>query len=438
MADSSPNDAIAGGKPLPQPDVNQFSDLPCPFCACLCDDLRLSVAAGRVIEVDGACSLARAQILAAGTARPEARIAGEDASRAEAIREAARLLATARAPLIFGFGRATCEAQAAAVEIASFLGSVIDSPGGDEALQTVGEVSCTLGEMRQRADLVVVWGADPLKTHPRLLERHAPPGIDLTVVDSSETTTAAAAQRWLRIEPGRSFEAATALRALLRNKPLDESQVVDRTGVALATWRELLDRMKEAKYGVVISAPGSDKSTAESLSLSRLVRELNDHTRWVRLALPGSVNATGAASVLAWRTGFSHGVDFSVDNSTANLNGLICAERLLQRGEVDVALVICDDPAEHFGAAALKRLAAIPTVVIDWQQTADWRAANVALTVAVPGIEAAGTMFRFDGVPLGLRPVIGSPVPSDFELMRMLIAAIRMNKVGFSPGKPGG
>ena len=36
----------------------------------------------------------------------------------------------------------------------------------------VGEVTCTLGEIRQRSDFIVLWGADPAATLPRFLERY--------------------------------------------------------------------------------------------------------------------------------------------------------------------------------------------------------------------------------------------------------------------------
>ena len=115
--------------------------------------------------MSGACAAARPQILAVDRPRPEGRIAGRDVSRAEAIAHAARLLAAARRPLVWGLGRASCEAQAVAVKIAQLLQGVISTPGSDEALQTVGEVSATLGEMRQRADLQLSSGT-PIRWQP--------------------------------------------------------------------------------------------------------------------------------------------------------------------------------------------------------------------------------------------------------------------------------
>ena len=65
------------------------------------------------------------------------------------------------------------------------------------AVQAVGESTATLGEIKNRSDLVVYWGSDPLVSHPRHLERFVDaPGMfvpagrrdrHLVVVDVTET-----------------------------------------------------------------------------------------------------------------------------------------------------------------------------------------------------------------------------------------------------------
>src|SRR5207248_5591877 len=41
------------------------------------------------------------------------------------------------------------------------------------ALPISGESTCTLGEARNRADLVVFWGSNPAESHPRHFERYS-------------------------------------------------------------------------------------------------------------------------------------------------------------------------------------------------------------------------------------------------------------------------
>ena len=37
--------------------------------------------------------------------------------------------------------------------------------------QLVGKLTCTLGEVKNRADLIVYWGSNPVETHPRHLTK---------------------------------------------------------------------------------------------------------------------------------------------------------------------------------------------------------------------------------------------------------------------------
>ncbi len=92
---------------------------------------------------------------------------------AEAVELAARLLGKGRSPIILGLGRSTNETVAVALELADRIGAVVE-PGGSSAsaarvlaFQRVGSVSATLGEVKNRADVVVFWGDDPVVSQPR-------------------------------------------------------------------------------------------------------------------------------------------------------------------------------------------------------------------------------------------------------------------------------
>jgi formylmethanofuran dehydrogenase subunit B len=397
--------------------------------------LVLTAANGRIVAAENACALARPQFLAAGGGEGvTCFIVGQPATLEQAVRRAAEILLSAQYPLVWGLGRATCEAQAAAVEIAERSAGVVDLSGagdsgaGDlEALQTVGQITCTLGELRSRADMLVVWNADPATAQPRFFERYGPPrlaeshGCPLIVVDSRLTPTAAAG-RHLRIHAGREFESATVLWSLAKRLALEPERVATQTGVPLAEWRTILASMEQSRYGAILF-DHSFSNQSFLFPLFGLVRTLNERTRCVCLRLGGAANSAGAEQVLSWRTGYSRNVDFSHGYPRFNPTDF-SAERLLERSEVDAALVVCDDPQTQFSSAALARLRKIPTVLVDWKETPAWSGADVSIRIAVPGVESPGTMFRLDGVPLTLRPAIGSSSPADFEVLRMLADGI--------------
>jgi formylmethanofuran dehydrogenase subunit B len=442
-----------------------LADVPCPFCCCACDDLQVHVEGERITSAEGACEIARPWFLGDRAAeRPNCRVDGKPAEIDEALRHAAELLAAARYPLVYGLSRASCEAQRVAVDIAETLRGVIDVPasrGAMGALQSVGEVTATFGEIRNRADLIVAWGADPTTSHPRFFERYAPEEIahrvagagpkggpgrrtsgasaappapatqsindrsHLIVVDSQRTRTADLADERIAIRAGGEFDAVTVLRGIAKGLRLSPEQVVERTGVALTVWQALSDRMTQARFVVLLTGDGDDSPMARRTSegLAHLVRELNRRTRFVSISLRSAPNGLGAENVLAWRTGYSTAVDFSKGFPQFDPDGY-AAERLLTEGAVDAMLVVCADPMVRWSAAAKQRFAAIPSIALDWQQTATMAGARVSIPLATLGVESGGTILRGDGVPLALRPAIESRTLADHESLAVISTSL--------------
>ncbi|HXX39485.1 MAG TPA: hypothetical protein VEP50_15280 [bacterium] len=104
-------------------------DAVCTFCGCTCDDIELVTDTNRIIEARHACALGEAWFLnhTAEHHLPDAIIDGRPADLGDAVGAAARILARARYPLIFGLSNATCEAAREAVALAERVGGVIDS-----------------------------------------------------------------------------------------------------------------------------------------------------------------------------------------------------------------------------------------------------------------------------------------------------------------------
>jgi formylmethanofuran dehydrogenase subunit B len=291
-------------------------------------------------------------------------------------------------------------------------------------LQSVGEVTATFGELHNRADFIVAWGVDPLTSHPRFFERYAP-DKPINVIDSQRTPTAELADEWIAIRAGSEFDAASVLRAIAKGLRLSPEQVLERTGVALIAWQAHFERMTQARYGVLLAGDSEDTAIARRTSeaLAHLVRELNRSSRFVSIVLRSAPNGLGGENVLAWRTGYSRAVDFSLGFPQFDPDGF-AAEKLLATGAIDALLVVCDDPMVRWNAAAKRQVSAIPSVAIDWRQTPTMAAARVSIPVATPGVESDGTIFRADGVPLTLRPTIKAELPSDHQALAAISASL--------------
>ncbi|MDH7478013.1 MAG: hypothetical protein QHH17_06510, partial [Candidatus Bathyarchaeota archaeon] len=156
----------------------------CPICGSLCDDIELTVEDGRIIKVKNGCAMCESKFLGYNSEhrllKPLIRKNGElvKVSMKEAVGKAAEILAEANYPILYGWSSTSCEAIGLGIELAEEVGGVIDNTSvvchGPSILsiQEIGIPSCTLGQIRHRADLVVYWGSNPWSAHPRHIERY--------------------------------------------------------------------------------------------------------------------------------------------------------------------------------------------------------------------------------------------------------------------------
>jgi formylmethanofuran dehydrogenase subunit B len=416
-----------------------LDDAVCTACGCVCDDITLKVAGSQIVEARRACALGKQWFFQSVAAGPACTIAGRPATLDEAVDRAARILCEARYPLVYGLSQTTSEAQRAAVAVADWIGAVLDTPTSTYhgptgvAFHGVGEMTCTLGEVRNRGDVILFWGTDPAASHPRHFTKYSltPQGQfvpggrrdrHVVVVDVRRTKSADAADEFIRITPGRDFEALWTLRALVKGLDPDPEQTEAETGVPLETWRALMVRMKQARFGVFLYGPGLTMTDGKHLNIEALLaltRDMNAYARFVAKPMRRPGNVTGADNVVTWRTGYPFGVNLARGYPRFN-PGEFTANEVLARHEADAALIVAGDPSTELSESARDRLTSIPTVAIDFRDTPTMRAAAVAIRTAPYGLAAPGTVYRMDDVPLPLRPAYASPLPSDLDVLAAL------------------
>lgn len=417
------------------------SDVACTVCGCVCDDLRMHVAQRRIVQAERACGLAEPWFLEQGSRTPAAaEIESQPSSIGDAVQRAVQILQSARAPLIYGLSRSSTDGQRAAVALADRIGANIDTTASlchassVMALQVVGEQTCTLGEVRNRADLVVFWGSNPVVSHPRHQERYSvfptgefrPGGRSdrmVIVADIKATPSTEQADLFLPIEPGRDLEALWTLRCLVQGIPVPPEAS---TGAPLDLLRDVAQRMKSCRFGIVffglgLSTTGLGHHNVEALL--QLVRELNDYTRFYARRMRVQGDVTGADLVLAWQTGYPFSVNLSRGYPRYN-PGEYSAQDLLEQGEVDACLFLGSEGVKRFSPAARDALRHVPTIVLDHPTVDSQVAPTVRFTTGVYGIHYAGTAYRMDEVPVPLRAVLPSEYPSDGEILRRMLESL--------------
>src|SRR2546427_8843542 len=164
-----------------QMDLIVVKNATCTYCGCLCDDIELHANHERILKAKRACVLGRAWFFNHPVEHglPAALIDGRPAEVGAALEAAAAILNDADMPLIYGLGNSTSESQRAAMMLAESIGGVIDShtslTHGPSKIagQLAGKLTCTLGEVKNRADFLVYWGTNPVETHPRHFTKFA-------------------------------------------------------------------------------------------------------------------------------------------------------------------------------------------------------------------------------------------------------------------------
>ncbi len=479
-------------------DLTVIGSVACPVCGCVCDDIEITVEDGRVINNKNGCALSNAKFLNFNNEhrihKPMARKDGElvEVSIEEAVHRTAQILVNATYPLLYGWSCTSCEAQRIGVELAEEVGGVFDNTStvchGPSVLgmQEVGIPSCTLGQVRHRADLILYWGCDPWSSHPRHMQRYTSfaegrfedsqwrvyqqklkdsaiqksleagggsrtaevfpvvqpdgsldqlpeamnrEGRRLVVVDVRKTLTAAMADLFVQIEPNKDFEVIQALRALVKDQELDVESVA---GVSVEYLTEVADALVNCTFGVIFFGMGLTQSEGKSRNIEAalgLVRDLNFFTKFSIMPMRGHFNVTGSNIVSTWQTGFPFGVDFSLGYPRYN-PGETSVVEILNRGESDAFLAVASDPVAGFPKSAVEQLVKNPLIVIDPHFNASSLVANVVFPSAVVGIEVEGTAYRMDRVPLPLKKLVQAPagVLSDEEILIKILDEVRRIK----------
>lgn len=393
--------------------VSISSDHLCAACACCCDDLTLTVANGRASFNDNSCALARSRLAAAtDDARPAALIDGQPASLEAAVARAADLLNQSRLPTVYGCMESTVETQALAVKIARLLGGVMDSPALPDAplFPNVGRITCSLGEAKNRADLVVLWDCDVADTHPRLLShflldprgRFRPGGRgDRTLIHVGPNRNAHELGADMSVTRTLSdFAHLTALRAHLRSP---------RHAGLTPQWRRFADRLTSARFGVLVIDGSSAPSEIDAAGA--LAMELQRRTRFYVVVLPRAANSVGLQQVVAWLTGRCAPVCFSRPEPAFGSEFRL--RRLVERGETDAVLNINGD-------LPVQQTSPIPQIHVSARIADLSQLVAVAIRTADFPVSDSGTVFRLDGVAQPLRSAIPSSAPSQFQVLSQI------------------
>jgi formylmethanofuran dehydrogenase subunit B len=382
----------------------------CPFCALLCDRFALAVE-GDALHLQGSRCTRAQRALAQFAARPVAvppRVDGVAVALDTAVQAAATLLARARQPLLAGLATDIAGARAL-YALANACGAILDHARSDallpqlRTLQDRGLFLTTLAEIRQRADLIVFVGTQPSRHYPEFYARCAGDlarelvfvGTEVDAVAAAEPKAQARSLPW----SGDAYTTLALANAIAAGRRVDAPEEL----------RQLIERMRAARYAVIVWEPATLPGPQPALlveAIDRLLKALNQTTRAGGLALGGDDGVLAVNQTLAWLSGLPlrTGVHAS---GLAHEPHRYAGARLLADRSVDALLWVAS-----FGAEPAPPPTDVPTIVLAHPALAA-TPARVFVPVATPGIGADGHLFRLDGtVVVPLARAIDDGLPS--------------------------
>ncbi len=410
--------------------------LVCTGCGCLCDDVQVEIDGGRLGRTENACARGAAYLQAAfgDERRPAARVRGQTTSPAAAIDEAARLLSGARRPLIFGLDSSTLEAQALAFELAQKLGAVIDDSSSFSWGPLIERIlrkelpSGSLSEVKDKADLLLYWGANPAATHPRHLSRHTYyayaefnpagwyPKVTLATVDVRQTELTTMSKPAFRIQPGGD-------RDLIAGIAGPAASAAGQAG-------QLSELIRKSRFCALFCGLGLMQTLDGDLdAFTRMVQALAQSVRMAVIPMIVETNMMGFGQLLYAHTGYVNSV--SLAGGVSGGQAFSFAEQV-QKQASDCILIVGSDPFSALPQPLLSRMrgGSANVICLDHFSTLTAEAADVVVPTGVPGVETGGSLVRLDGDRITLaEPVRDGPLTKGAALTQEAGLRLLLEKV---------
>lgn len=369
-------------------------------CGLLCE-VTVQVEGDRIVGVDDRCPHA-AGWFGDGTTPDRMIIAGAPSTFEDGIGAAAALLSGAHgSALVYAGTGLTIEALRPVIALADLLEARVETPtsaaaaAGIIAGQRRGRAASTLGEVTNRADVVLLWGI-ALGQHPcvarRLLDpagTHVPDGRKgrrIIAVSIGRDGSGAGADEHHAIAPESEVASLAALRA-----------AIVAPGSAGGAIADLGRQLTGARYAAIIAGgeegdPSRRPERAEALVA--LAQALNGPTRATLITLRAGGNRNGIEALLTWQAGYPFAVSFR-SGTPAYAPERRDASTLPPGG-----VVLLAGDWRGLSEAAQASLAGRDVVVIGPGASEAPFGPQVAIDTGRAGVHEGGTVYRTDDIPL--------------------------------------
>jgi formylmethanofuran dehydrogenase subunit B len=399
----------------------------CTGCALLCDDIEAIVENNSIKEVRNACMRGAARIKGCSN-RLVPSIDQKPTDTESSIKKAAQIIRNSKAPMLFGLDNSTCEAQIKGIQFAKKINAIIDDTSSFCQGMLIEKIlqerfrTCSLEDIRNKADVLVYWGSDAQDSQPRHLSRFSyfPRGESrqrgyeedrlAIAIDVRESNTAKICKgHFYRIPPKGDREFILALIEALSGKvpAYDTKKMLELAGI-----------LKKAEFGAIFVGIGLTYSIKDDFDI--LIALADRLPNFNIMPMVGHYNMRGFNEALFKETGFVNKVKF---NGKAVRDMKYSIMESLNKKFIDAIVVVGSDPISSLPGPVLSHLASIPVICIDPCMTMTSKIATVTIPCAASGLESGGTAVRMDGKVIGLPKIIQSDHLTDEDILDRLMEA---------------
>ena len=421
----------------------------CSGCSLLCDDIIIKSDGLYIDEVIGACLKGKErfdQITSKNRIlNPQIKKDGElqKATLDEALKKVIKIIKNSSKPLLYGFSTVSCEAQLKGIHLASVINGFIDSNSTicqGKVLNTSKETGIsltTITEAINKADLLILWGANAAESIPRLLNkvlfsrgkfrmtgREIKTLIAIDPVKTASFRVMGVRDVALQIKAGKDID----LIRVLKEECCVADSIPDKgiAGIDSNDLKRLLLHLTGAENGIIFIGQGllnsqnSSKVVKELLELVQLINVKQQKGRMSVMMLGGHYNMVGFEHVALSNYGKNQSLQFS-NNLLVETSDTIVSK--IEKEDFDCSIIVGTDPISHFPKHLSKKLMSKPIILIDNKQSAASYVADVIIPSCITGIESGGLVYRIDHVPLNLKKIINPPknIFSDEEIIEKII-----------------
>ena len=419
---------------MPHRSTNFTQNITCPFCSLLCDDLVIKHDSSDSALDDCNCNLAKDRFTEVLDSTDfGCKVYDRTATYKEAIHEVAKRVYFSDAIVIQGMETDVAGTRAA-MEFAERTSAIIAQGVGQHSRQNLlriqrsGGYLTTIAEIRNRADLIVLFGSGPTSDCPRLLERlgaqvsqnkSAANKQSLIQIDCSTNVAAKGQIEKFSIDcaPEQFGMLTDAIRLRVQNNRYPPTP----NFVSIDEIDQLLQLIVKADYPVFIWSESDFDFPLGDLaidSLNQLIEALNVRQRCAGMVVARSASSVTVDQVATWMFGKPTPLNFRAEIPEYFPESHLI-QSFVKRAYFDADLVLWLGGLEHtaqpdtedMGIIAISRL--------------DLNGSDIFIPIGVPGVHHDSHLYRTDqSVAMYLRAATHSTLPSLAEVLRAIIDEI--------------